>query len=331
MAASKPPGDDSDGASPEASDPRVTMTVAIPAIDPDLGLPEPTASLEPVIVEPGPRSACLVVLGGPQEGDLHKLPPGTELVLGRSDDASLRLDDEGVSRAHARVVVSDARVQIEDLGSRNGTFVNHNRITSHELQPEDVICVGASTVLKLTFVDQLQEQFLQRFRAAALRDQLTGLFNRRHFDHVLAVECAAARRHGRPLSLVLLDVDDFKRINDDRGHPAGDAVLRELGAVLLAAARREDQMFRFGGEEFAVLTRETGRDGAIVFAERLRRAVASRPVPVPTGPPVRVTISLGISQLDGSMSDHALVAHADGALYAAKRGGKDRVVCAPTA
>jgi len=163
-------------------------------------------------------------------------------------------------------------------------------------------------------------------RALTLTDELTGLHNRRFFESELRRESERARRFGRQLALVLVDVDNFKRYNDSLGHRAGDEALREVAGCLLAAAtRRVDAVTRYGGEEFAVLLAETDAEGGRQVAERMRAAVAaSRAFRRP------LTISVGVASLAGEQADpEDLVQRADAALYCAKREGRDRVRIAP--
>lgn len=273
------------------------------------------------------RRPCFVVLQGPYEGRVLRLWPGHTWVLGRGKDAQLVLDDEGMSRTHLRVTLRDGAFVVEDLGSRNGTFVNERQIARQQLSTEDVVRVGASTMLRLTYLDPLDEEMHQRLHSAASRDALTNVFNRRHFTERLSAEVASARRHQRPLSLVMVDVDNFKRINDGLGHPAGDAVLKGVAAALSRAVRREDAVFRYGGEEFAVLLRETHLEGALVLAERLRQAVEeARHEGEGIQVPLSVTVSVGVARLMPDMTEEALVLAADKALYQAKHSGKNRVV-----
>jgi diguanylate cyclase (GGDEF)-like protein len=162
---------------------------------------------------------------------------------------------------------------------------------------------------------------------SALRDPLTRLYNKRYFDDRLDAELRFARRHGTSLALLLIDVDHFKRVNDQRGHLAGDAVLSEIAKTLSAAVRNEDVVARYGGEELVVLSRAIGDDGAHNLAERLRKTVEALRTKVEEEPPVRVTISIGVAVYPtievGSATQ--LTAAADRALYAAKDGGRNRV------
>jgi diguanylate cyclase (GGDEF)-like protein len=160
----------------------------------------------------------------------------------------------------------------------------------------------------------------------ARTDVLTGLANRRHADDVLRQTIAAARRHSRELCAVLVDIDRFKSVNDVHGHAAGDAVLRTVAARLCDGLREEDLASRWGGEEFLLLLPDAG--DATVVCERLRASIADTPVKVADGVAITVTASFGWAGWGGSETAETLVARADTALYAAKDGGRDRVVAA---
>lgn len=169
------------------------------------------------------------------------------------------------------------------------------------------------------------EDDLRRLRRAASTDAMTGLWNRRFLLDSLDVSSSFASRHGLPLSLVLLDIDHFKAINDGHGHSAGDAALREVAAVLQGGARGHDVVARFGGEEFAILLPGTDRDGATAMAERVRRELETRPWPVR-----EVTASFGVATMPHRDADPGALAallleSADMALYHSKRRGRNRV------
>jgi diguanylate cyclase (GGDEF)-like protein len=169
---------------------------------------------------------------------------------------------------------------------------------------------------------RILEKTNARLAALATTDALTGLANRRAFDEALARDAALVKRGARPLSCVLLDVDDFKVFNDTFGHPSGDEVLRQLGTIIRACCRTSDVAALYGGEEFAILLPGTDLDGARVLAERVRCTVeagpwAHRPVTVSAG-----VATLGVD--DGAVE--WVVGEADRALYRAKRGGRNRVV-----
>ena len=160
----------------------------------------------------------------------------------------------------------------------------------------------------------------------AIIDSLTGLFTRRHFDIRIDDMFRLARRYGTPFSVILLDIDHFKQVNDSHGHRAGDCVLRETAELITSVVRDCDSAFRYGGEEFAVLLPETTREQAKQIAERLRKAVKSHTTQA-EGASVSITISSGVSEYGPDLAGHGeLIALADKALYAAKSGGRDRTV-----
>src|SRR5262249_39648714 len=187
---------------------------------------------------------------------------------------------------------------------------------------------GATTILKFTYIDDLEVTFQRKMLEAALRDGLTGAFNKRYFLERLGTELAFAQRHSTPLSLILMDVDHFKKVNDTYGHPAGDEVLVALTKVAHEIIRKEDVFARYGGEEFAVLCRSVDVASAGVLAERLRDRIASTVVQY-EGERIPITVSLGVADLFddlASANPEKLIAAADHALYKAKQGGRNQVV-----
>jgi diguanylate cyclase (GGDEF)-like protein len=182
--------------------------------------------------------------------------------------------------------------------------------------------------LALRFAHPLARAFGELSDQAG-RDALTGLANRRLLDARLAEEIDRARRHGTHLAFVLVDVDDFKQVNDTHGHQCGDEVLRTIGAVLSSSVRELDLAGRFGGEEFALVLPGTTVDGACRVAEQIRRAFAAIELEAPSGEPVRITASFGAADFPTRGTLDELVEAADLCVYEAKRRGKDQVVALP--
>ena len=159
-------------------------------------------------------------------------------------------------------------------------------------------------------------------------DGLTGLWNRTHFDQRLADEVAVSQRHKRPVSLIMLDIDHFKRINDAYGHPFGDLVLRRIANLLAGCLRQTEIACRYGGEEFGIILRETDHTGAMIAAERIRSTIEALELRFNTLT-VRVTASLGVSSnehLEADFSPNQLLLAADECLYLAKQQGRNRVI-----
>ena len=272
----------------------------------------------------GRDRAYLIVLAGSNVGEMYKIAKEA-ISIGRAQGADLQILDEGISRQHAAIVLRGGEAVIEDAGSRNGTFVNGKRIDRHVLRDGDKIQVGSTTILKFTYHDQLDESFQQQMYESALRDGLTRAFNKKDFLDRLESEFRFAKRHGTPLALVMLDIDHFKRINDTHGHIAGDQVLATLARRIQETIRTEDVFARYGGEEFAIILRALDSARAMAMAERLRQVIEG--IEIKTGQTVvPLTVSLGVAGYpDCNVPDPmALIAVADEALYAAKRGGRNR-------
>src|SRR3954462_5161709 len=177
-----------------------------------------------------PAAACLVVLSGSNVGEVYRIEKD-QVVIGRGDKVDLRLVDEGISREHVRLSREEGRIVLEDLGSTNGTYCNGQRVARQPLAEGDKILIGSTTILKFGYQDKLDEMFQRQMSESALRDGLTRAFNKRYFSERLESEYLHAVRQDAALSLLFLDIDHFKRINDVHGHPAGDYVLVELAKL----------------------------------------------------------------------------------------------------
>ncbi|MFO0557670.1 MAG: GGDEF domain-containing protein [Polyangiales bacterium] len=274
------------------------------------------------------RRAVLTLLTGPRTGATVPIPPG-EFTVGRGDGSQFVIDDELLSRQHARLVTVLDRHFIEDLGSTNGTFVNGDKVTSLvPLADGAMIHLGPKTIVRFSLRDTAEVAAVQRVYEATVRDALTGLYNRLYLDERLASEFSFARRHKTALSVIFIDADHFKRVNDSFGHPAGDAVLRAIGGYLKRAMRVEDLVARFGGEEFVIVLRGVEREGVLIAAERVRAGIEALWIEH-DGRDLAVTASIGVATLSATRdyaSVEALLTAADDALYRAKELGRNRVV-----
>jgi two-component system cell cycle response regulator len=300
----------------------------------DEGMNEDTMADESISdllgLSPQTSRPVLTVLTGLDAGRTLVLESSGDNVLGRSPQVRFSLDDDSVSRRHCTVEVRPGQTpRIRDLGSTNGTHVNGEPVTDDGLvlQEGDRIQLSASVVLKFGWKDDLEEAVQRRLYHSAVRDALTGTYNKRYFMDRLKTEFAWALRNARPLTCLVFDLDHFKRINDTWGHAAGDEVLRAVAARALRLVRTEDVLCRFGGEEFVLLMRETPMPIALEVAQRIRRQVAGTPVTF-DGADIPVTLSAGLASSDeaGMETGQDLFMVADNRLYDAKAGGRNRVV-----
>jgi two-component system, cell cycle response regulator len=272
----------------------------------------------------------LTLLTGPAKGAVFRLEKGI-VTLGRSDDADIALPDPSLSRIHARFLLTGKGLAsaylLEDMDSTNGTFVGEEKITGPTLLTDGVrIGFGKRSLARFALQDELEAQAIVSVHDSALRDPLTRAYNRRVFDDRLLAELAFSVRHGQPLSLLMMDIDHFKRFNDQHGHPAGDLVLQSVAQQIEGTLRTEDLFSRYGGEEFAVLVRNTSELDSLVVAERIRSLVERTPV-YWEGTALRVTVSVGVAcNAATAEPPNVLLKRADQALYKAKEQGRNRVV-----
>jgi diguanylate cyclase (GGDEF)-like protein len=268
------------------------------------------------------------ILSGHEAGRVH-LMTGDELVVGRAANCDLRIDDSSLSRQHCRIRKTNGVYFVEDLESRNGTQVDGMRIKAPvRLEDGALIQLAATTIIMFSHQEDLEVQAEQRLYASAVLDPLTGLHNRRHLDARLKSEFAFANRHGTPLSVLLIDIDHFKKVNDTYGHLGGDAALKALAERLQRTVRIEDIAARYGGEEFAVVARGIEGAGAMLFAERIREKVGLIQVSHEEDL-IKFTISVGVVTMTRERifdSIASLLKAADDALYKAKETGRNRCV-----
>ncbi len=213
-------------------------------------------------------------------------------------------------------------------GAASLGLINTQTLTSASQSLGPVFLISLCAVLSITlgFVYMTMERAEQRNFELAMKDMLTGLANRRAIGDQLQSTVARAQRQGQYLSVLMLDIDHFKRVNDNYGHQAGDVVLRSVALALQSRLRAQDQIGRFGGEEFLAILPDTSPEGALVLAEALRAAVEATPTQWGAHS-ISTTISIGVrgGAITGSDTADGLVAAADAALYRAKQGGRNRV------
>ena len=267
---------------------------------------------------------CLVIISGDDMGRRYELGHA-EVTIGRTDDCTICVATDQVSRRHAAVQGILGKYFIVDLRSTNGTFVNEQKIERAKLVDGDQIRVG-KTVLKYTESRVEQRYFEHVFNLASM-DALTGAFNKRYFDETFGKEVQRAQQTGTPLSMVLFDIDHFKKINDSYGHPAGDAVLKNVAGAVLSQLRDGDALFRVGGEEFALVLAATPLEMAAQAAEAVRGLIEALVTDF-MGTLIRTSLSLGVAELGAAELPAALYQRADELLYSAKRGGRNRVAAA---
>ncbi len=271
------------------------------------------------------RAAALVLIHGEDLGRKFDLT-SEETLIGRTSKADIQVDQDSVSRNHAKLRVDGARITIEDMGSTNGTIVNDEHIEdSVRLRNGDLVKIGR-TIFKFIASNNIEAAYHDEIYRMTTVDGLTQVFNRRYFEDAIERELSRSRRYTRPLSLVLLDIDHFKKINDTYGHLAGDAVLKELALTVRARTRREDVFARYGGEEFALLLPEVDQKGAMLLAEKARKLVEKHRFQF-DGAHIVVTMSAGVATMvKKTENPNELIRRADEKLYEAKTGGRNRVV-----
>ena len=274
--------------------------------------------------------AALIIIEGTEIGKQFFLRRSL-YTIGRSGDVEISIkNDSMISRSHAQIeVIFDRQFKttqylLADLNSTNHTYVNDSQVTQHSLKNGDKIHLGGTT-LKFVFLDDIDARFHKEIQHRISYDALTSLLTKESFYLALESEIARCRTNRLPLSLLMMDIDFFKKVNDTCGHQAGSFVLSEIGRLIPANLRDLDFSSRYGGEEFTVLLVEAPSSQALIVSERLRNAIGNH-VFVYEENSINITISIGIAQYpqDGH-TIHELVARADKALYQCKHTGRNKV------
>ena len=285
------------------------------------------------------EDVTFLALRGPDTGTRFLVkPPGG--VMGREDGAAVPLVDPNISRRAALIEFSkDGKVLLTDLGSRNGVWVNGVRISRAEIYDGNHVQLSNDTVLRVRFQDPTETDLLAEMEHAIVIDQLTGLVNRHYVRDRLQQEMSYARRHGDPLTVALIDIDDFKKVVDADGTDAANKMLVIIAKVIRKETRLEDVVARYGADEILVVMRSTDQKRAAKTCERLRKSVGKRVMDIGGDVPVRPTVSIGYTtfakkkptkkdkpadQIAIEMASE-MIGEADQALFKAKEAGKDQI------
>jgi diguanylate cyclase (GGDEF)-like protein len=280
-------------------------------------------SISRISERPSAKEACLVVIYGSELGKKYNLN-STSLVIGRSSKCDIQIDQESISRNHSKIVNTGKSILVRDLGSTNGTYVNDEPIDEYVLRDGDLIKIGR-TIFKFLTGGNIENAYHEEIYRLTTIDGLTQIFNKRYFLETLEREIARSQRYRRALSLVMFDIDHFKKINDSFGHLAGDYVLKHLASTVKTKIRREDLFARYGGEEFAIVLPEIDGGNSRAFAEKIRQIVEREEFRFENAK-IQVTISMGVGSIDDELTDAAaLIKRADDRLYEAKTSGRNRV------
>ncbi len=285
------------------------------------------AHREPQVEAPSVE-ANVILIAHPENrllGTRFRLRPGSVIEIGRSPAAEITLPEVlSISRTHARLEHRGSEVVLEDTGSTNGTYINDRLIQGENtLRSGDRFQVGA-VHFKFLHEKDVENAYHLAIYNLVMRDGLTEIFNKRKFQEEIEREAVRAERYGRPLSLILFDIDRFKKVNDDYGHLCGDYVLKRVTEKVGELLRSEQIFARVGGEEFAALLPETPREKAVQLAEKLRAVIEAKPFRY-AGFEVPVTSSFGVAELEtGFKRGDALYEAADRALYFSKQNGRNR-------
>jgi len=269
---------------------------------------------------------CLVVIYAPSSNQLGKrfsLGEG-KVRIGRGMENDVVLNSDSVSRRHARIELRGGGYRVVDMASTNGTYVNDELVDEVVLRDGDQLKVGR-TIFKFIVSGNMEAQYHEEIYRLMTVDGLTEMHNKRYFNEAIEREASRSARYGRAFSLVLFDIDHFKKINDTYGHLAGDSVLRQLGALVRNRVRRDDIPCRTGGEEFSIIVPEVSLAGGLNLAEKLRGAIEAAVFKF-EGTQIPVTVSMGVAEWTTELTDpQDLVKQADERLYEAKRSGRNRI------
>jgi diguanylate cyclase (GGDEF)-like protein len=272
---------------------------------------------------PNDDALVLIYPAGSDMGRKYELH-GKLANIGRDPANHIVVDSDSVSRKHARMTVEAGKRLVTDLQSTNGTYVNNEQILSHSLENGDQMKIG-DTIFKYLVGSDVETAYHEEIYRMTIKDGLTDIYNKRFFLEALERETSRAQRYNRPLSMLMFDIDFFKKVNDSYGHLAGDYVLQVLARVISNRSRREEIFARYGGEEFVILLPETTKEGAEELAEQLRERVETHSF-IFEGEDIPITVSIGVSMmLDEALTPSEFIKRVDEKLYEAKSDGRNCV------
>ena len=266
----------------------------------------------------------LVILSGLDHGKQYRLDRQFN-IFGRSGDADIKIVDSKISRKHGAFIIYPDCIILEDYQSTNGCYVNDIRVENQVIESTSRIRVG-STVMKIEYKKANEVESENALYQAANTDALTNISNRRAFMLQGREKVSVCMLHNEDLAIIMCDVDFFKKINDNFGHPAGDQVLKELANILQGEMRKDDMLARYGGEEFIMLLHNTDLNAVSKLAERIRQKVEHFDFSF-EGTYIPTTLSIGVCCRNGKniISLNDVIKEADDALYRAKHNGRNRV------
>lgn len=285
----------------------------------------PIESIDPLEIN---RTPSLLMISGPQLGRSYPITDN-EFMMGRAGNCELPIEDDLVSRHHCKIVLGPKGAEIVDLGSTNGTLLNGRKVDRALLSEGDQIQVGAVTILKYHLQEEIEAKFLGQLYDAATRDFLTGTYNKKFFIERIQEEFSFAQRHFEDLSILVIDIDHFKKVNDTYGHLAGDIAIKKVAHHLISHTRKDDIVARFGGEEFVILMRDVDLARAQHLGEVLRSGISKIDIKFEQHD-FKLTVSIGVACLSKKTaplfkSFNSFIEHADKCLYEAKNSGRNKV------
>jgi diguanylate cyclase (GGDEF)-like protein len=268
---------------------------------------------------------CFVQIYGKDIGRKYPLDK-VQTTIGRGPDNGIVCDMDNVSRTHCKIYAGAGGSYIEDMGSTNGTFINDAELSARrKLINGDFIKVGG-VIFKYIDGDNIEQLYYEEIYRMAIIDGLTQIYNKRYFMEFIDREMARCARYARSLTLIMFDLDHFKKINDEFGHLAGDYVLKRLANGIMSKTIRKEECFaRYGGEEFCIVLPDTPKQNGAILAEKIRIMVMETKFEFETNN-IPVTISMGVSEMQKGDTVESFIQRADDKLYEGKQGGRNRVM-----